>query len=74
MPLPKAIHMARKTIQVSKIVDMLNGVLSSDEFLERDKELVSAIVESILETTGNEINFEQISEGFSRKYIVSEEK
>lgn len=74
MPPPKAIHMARKTIQVSKIVDMLNGILSSDEFLIRDKELVCAIIESILETTGNKIKFEQISDEFSRKYIVSEEK
>ena len=67
--------MARKTINVSKILEMLNNVLASDDFINRDKEIVSAIAESILEITGNTFKFEKISdEEYSRKYIIEEEK
>ena len=58
----------RKTFEVSTFVEMCNGVLTDDEFLQRDKEVVSAILESILEKTGNKFSYE--GEGYSRRYVL----
>jgi heterodisulfide reductase subunit B len=58
----------RKTFEVSTFVEMCNGVLANEEFLQRDKEVVSAILESILEKTGNKFSYE--GEGYSRRYVL----
>ena len=58
----------RKTFEVSTFMEMCNGVLANEEFLQRDKEIVSAILESVLEKTGNKFTYE--GEGFSRRYTL----
>lgn len=60
--------MARKTFEVSAFVEMCNGVLSSDDFLQRDKEIVSAILECLLEKTGNKFSYE--GKDYSRRYTL----
>jgi hypothetical protein len=58
----------RKTFEVSTFVEMCNGVLANEEFLQRDKEVVSAILESVLEKTGNKFSYD--GEGYSRRYAL----
>ena len=58
----------RKTFEVSTFVEMCNGILSNEEFLQRDKEIVSAILEGVLEKTGNKFTYE--GEGYSRRYAL----
>lgn len=60
--------LARKTFEVSTFVEMCNGVLSSEDFLQRDKEIVSAILECVLEKTGNKFTYD--GENYSRRYAL----
>ena len=62
----------RKTFEVSTFVEMCNGILSDEEFLQRDKEIVSAILEGVLEKTGNKFSYDSIDDGneYTRRYFL----
>ena len=50
---------------------MCNNILTSDEFCQYDKELVSAMLESVLEKSGNDYIIEHIgNDEYSRKYAL----
>lgn len=63
--------MARKTFNVSTYVKMCNNILTSEEFCQYDKELVSAMLESVLDKSGNDYVIESVGEDeYSRKYVL----
>ena len=63
--------MRRKTIEVSKIINFLNTLIMDDDFLERDRQILCAIAEVILDETGNPVAYEKFAAGdYDRKYIL----
>lgn len=64
--------MPRKTFEVASFVNMCNNILSNEEFLQLHKESVAAVLECVLDKTGNEyiIEYLEKEENFSRKYIM----
>ena len=65
--------MARKTIDVATVIEMGNAVTASNDFRSYERELVSAVIESIIERSGNKVNFESLSEDpeeYLRRYKI----
>lgn len=62
--------MPRKTFDVSKFVEFSNELLADEELLQRDKELISAILEAVLTSTENKYSFVSNGDQFTRKYSI----
>lgn len=63
--------MPRKTFDVSKFVEFSNELLADEELLQRDKELICAILEAVLTSTENKYSFVSIhGDQFTRKYSI----
>lgn len=62
---------ARKTIDISTVIDMANKITTSSEFWSYEREAISAFVECLIEKTGNKVKFQSLTENaedFQREY------
>ena len=63
--------MARKTIDVATVIEMGNKVTASSDFRSYEREIVCAVIESIIQKSGNKVDFTSLSEDpeeYKREY------